>query len=159
MIIMAYRLAQSNIKRFSFLLLPCSPPLSVTFVPINLVVLLLESCASRTKPMPFICRRSCHQTKKSCCPSSLLAHGSHSQFSPIMSLANSQPSKARKETHTAKVPALTGIALTRVGAMPLQNPLAPSLAQVCPKASLIFLNLCSLPNPSVCIFDLITSKG
>ena len=36
----------------------------------------------------------------------------------------------RKKTYTANVPALTGNALTSVGPMPLQNPLAPSARQV-----------------------------
>lgn len=59
----------------------------------------------------------------------------------------------------ANVPAETGIARNKVGAIPFQNPLAPSLIQVCAKALLILPYRLSAPNPSVCIFDLITSNG
>ena len=40
-------------------------------------------------------------------------------------------------TYVAKVPALTGIALSNVGPMPFQNPLIPSCLHVCRKQSIM----------------------
>lgn len=67
--------------------------------------------------------------------------------------------KCNPTTHTAKVPALTGIALASVGPMPFQNPRAPSACQVFAKQSRIVLYFWSFPNPSLCILLLITSNG
>lgn len=69
----------------------------------------------------------------------------------------------QKPTITAPIardlPAETGMARTKVGPMPFQNPLSPSDFHVCLKQSLIVEYLCSFPNLSDCIFDLTTSSG
>jgi hypothetical protein len=62
-------------------------------------------------------------------------------------------------TYTANVPALTGIALSKVGPIPFQKPINPDDLQVCLKQSDMLLYRIASPKPSLCILLFTTSNG
>ena len=72
-------------------------------------------------------------------------HRGASQFrarivsSTLRQMSVMMPDRESRQTYTANVPALTGIARARVGPMPFQNPLAPSACHVLLKQSRIVL--------------------
>ena len=51
---------------------------------------------------------------------------SHSHLNPTRVSAMLGSHRGHRRTYTANVPALTGIALNKVGQIPFQNPLKPS---------------------------------